>query len=61
VLVKKTVYLKTDTLLALRQMAEARGRNRQEFIREAVNAYVRESKRTDSGAVETPPRRGPIP
>jgi hypothetical protein len=42
---KTTVYLDTDTLLALRQMAETQGRSQAELIRDALEAYTRRIKR----------------
>ncbi|MBV9768261.1 MAG: CopG family transcriptional regulator [Bryobacterales bacterium] len=37
---KTTVYLETDTVLALRQMAETQGRSQAELIRDALEAYT---------------------
>ena len=42
---KTTVYLDTDTVLALRQMAETQGRSQAELIRDALEAYTRKIKR----------------
>ena len=45
VLTKTTVYLDTDTVLALRQMSETQGRSQAELIRDAVDTYTKASKR----------------
>jgi predicted transcriptional regulator len=42
---KTTVYLDTDTVLALRQMAESQGRPQAELIRDALESYVKRGKR----------------
>jgi predicted transcriptional regulator len=42
---KTTVYLDTDTVLALRQMAESQGRPQAELIRDALESYVKLGKR----------------
>jgi predicted transcriptional regulator len=42
---KTTIYLDTDTVLALRQMAESQGRPQAELIREALDAYTAKGKR----------------
>lgn len=42
---KTTVYLDTDTVLALRQMAETQGRSQAELIRDALDEYTRKIKR----------------
>ena len=44
-MVKTTVYLDPDTVLALRQMAETQGRSQAELIRDALHAYARKGKR----------------
>lgn len=43
--VKSTVYLDTATILALRQLAKARGKSQAELIREAVTGYARRAGR----------------
>jgi hypothetical protein len=61
---KTTVYLDSDTVLALRQMAETQGRSQAELIREAVATYTRKAKRPripgigefDSGHTDTSER-----
>jgi hypothetical protein len=45
VLTKTTVYLDSDTLLALRRMSQAQGRSQAELIRDAVDAFTEPSKR----------------
>ena len=45
VLTKTTVYLDSDTLLALRRMSEAQGRSQAELIRDAVEAFTGPSER----------------
>jgi hypothetical protein len=47
-LLKKTVYLESDALLALRRMAETRGCNRQQIIREALKSYINKAGRRPS-------------
>ncbi len=42
---KTTVYLTSDTVLALRQMSEAQGRSQADLIRDALEAYTNGSKR----------------
>jgi predicted transcriptional regulator len=42
---KTTVYLDSDTVLALRQMAETQGRSQAELIRDALQNYTRAAKR----------------
>jgi predicted transcriptional regulator len=42
---KTTVYLDSDTVLALRRMAEAEGRSQAELIRDALQAYTNGAKR----------------
>jgi predicted transcriptional regulator len=42
---KTTVYLDTDIVLALRQMAESQGRPQAELIRDALESYVKRGKR----------------
>lgn len=42
---KTTVYLDSDTVLALRQMAETQGRSQAELIRDALQAYTNGAKR----------------
>jgi predicted transcriptional regulator len=44
-MVKTTVYLESDTALALRRMAEAQGRSQAELIRDALKAYAKRGKR----------------
>jgi hypothetical protein len=61
---KTTVYLDSDTVLALRQMAETQGRSQAELIRDALDAYTRKAKRPqipgigefDSGHTDTSQR-----
>jgi predicted transcriptional regulator len=61
---KTTVYLDTDTVLALRQMAESQGRPQAELIRDALATYTRKAKRPklpgvgefDSGHTDTSER-----
>jgi predicted transcriptional regulator len=58
---KTTVYLDSDIVLALRQMAETQGRSQAELIRDALGEYTRRSKRPkipgigefDSGHTDT--------
>jgi hypothetical protein len=45
VLTKTTVYLDSDTVLALRQMSETQGRSQAELIRDAVASYTRNASR----------------
>lgn len=60
-LIKTTVYLDSDTVLALRRMAETQGRSQAELIRDALQTYTRRSKRPkipgigefDSGHTDT--------
>jgi len=40
-MVKTSVYLGSDVLVALRRTAESQGRSKAEVIREAVRTYVR--------------------
>jgi len=42
---KTTVYLDSDTVLALRQMAETQGRSQAELIRDALQNYTSAAKR----------------
>jgi hypothetical protein len=42
---KTTVYLDSDTVLALRQMAATQGRSQADLIRAALEAYTRKIKR----------------
>lgn len=42
---KTTVYLDSDTVLALRRMAETQGRSQAELIREALAVYTNGAKR----------------
>ena len=42
---KTTVYLDSDTVLALRSMAETQGRSQAELIRDALAAYTNGTKR----------------
>ena len=44
-MVRVTVYLDSETALALRELARIEGRSRAEFIREAVADYVRRARR----------------
>jgi len=44
-MVKTTVYLESDTALALRRMAEAQGRSQAELIRDALKEYAKRGKR----------------
>jgi predicted transcriptional regulator len=37
---KTTIYLDSDTMLALRQMAETQGRSQSELIRDALQSYT---------------------
>jgi predicted transcriptional regulator len=61
---KTTVYLDSDTVLALRQMAETQGRSQAELIRAALSAYTGKAKRPripgigefDSGRTDTSER-----
>jgi hypothetical protein len=61
---KTTVYLDSDTVLALRQMAETQGRSQAELIRDALIAYTGKAKRPripgigefDSGRTDTSER-----
>jgi len=65
---KTTVYLDTDTVLALRQMAESQGRPQAELIRDALATYTRKAKRPklpgvgefDSGHTDTSERADEI-
>jgi hypothetical protein len=43
--IKSTVYLEPATLLALRQLAKARGTSQADLIREAVTAYAEQAGR----------------
>jgi hypothetical protein len=45
VLTKTTVYLDSDTVLALRRMSEAQGRSQAELIRDALENYTTASRR----------------
>lgn len=42
---KTTVYLDSNTVLTLRQMAEIQGRSQAELIRDALTAYTNGAKR----------------
>jgi hypothetical protein len=42
---KTTIYLDSDTVLALRQMAETQGRSQAELIRDALRGYTDGAKR----------------
>ena len=61
---KTTVYIGSDIVLALRQMAETQGRSQAELIREALETYTRKVKRPkipgvgefDSGHADTSDR-----
>ena len=63
-LTKTTVYLDSDTVLALRQMSKTQGRSQAELIRDAVETYARKTKRPkipgvgefDSGHTDTSER-----
>ena len=63
-MVKTTVYLESDTALALRQIAAAQHRSQAELIRDALAAYTRQAHRTklpgmgefDSGHSDTSER-----
>lgn len=63
-LTKTTVYLNSDTVLALRRMAETQGCSQAELIRDALETYTRKSKRPkipgigefDSGHTDTSER-----
>lgn len=46
-MVKTTVYLEQETVLALDEMARREGRPKAELIREALRAYTRRRKRPD--------------
>jgi predicted transcriptional regulator len=64
VLTKTTVYLDSDTLLALRQMSETQKRSQAELIRDALEAYTSNANRPkipgigefDSGHTDTSER-----
>ena len=45
-MVKTTVYLESDTALALRRMAETEGRSQAELIRDALITYTKKGKRS---------------
>ena len=63
-LTKTTVYLDSDTVLALRRMSEAQKRSQAELIRDAVATYTRKANRPkipgigefDSGHTDTSER-----
>jgi hypothetical protein len=44
-MVKTTVYLDSEIVLSLRQMAASQGRKQAELIRDALVAYTRNGKR----------------
>lgn len=44
-MVKTTVYLDSEIVLSLRQMAATQGRKQAELIRDALVAYTRDRKR----------------
>ena len=44
-MVKTTVYLDSEIVLSLRQMAASQGRKQAELIRDALVAYTRDGKR----------------
>jgi len=44
-MVKTTIYLDSEIVLKLRQMAASRGRKQAELIRDALVAYARDDKR----------------
>jgi predicted transcriptional regulator len=64
VLTKTTVYLDSDTVLALRRMSETQGRSQAELIREALEAFTHKANRPkipgigefDSGHTDTSER-----
>jgi ribbon-helix-helix CopG family protein len=61
VLTKTTVYLDSETVLALRRMSETQGRSQAELIRDALERYTRNVTRPnipgvgefDSGHTDT--------
>ena len=63
-MVKTTVYLESDTVLTLRQLAAAQHRSQAELIRDALAAYTRQIQRPkfpgmgefDSGHTDTSER-----
>ncbi|HLK21435.1 MAG TPA: ribbon-helix-helix domain-containing protein [Bryobacteraceae bacterium] len=63
-MVKTTVYLESDVVLALRRMADSQGRSQAELIREAIQTHVKKAKRAklpgigefDSGHTDTSER-----
>jgi hypothetical protein len=63
-MVKATVYLDSDVVLALRQMADSQGRSQAELIRDAIRTHIRKAKRPklpgigefDSGHTDTSAR-----
>lgn len=63
-LIKTTVYLDSDVVLALRQMSEAGKRSQAELIRDALEKYTRAAKHPkipgigefDSGRLDTSER-----
>ena len=63
-MVKTTVYIETDTALAIRQMAESQGRSQADLIRDALDAYAKRAQRPlpaglgkyDSGATDVSER-----
>jgi hypothetical protein len=67
-MVKTTVYLDSDVVLALRQMADSQGRSQAELIREAIQTHVNKAKRPklpgigefDSGHTDTSARADQI-
>jgi predicted transcriptional regulator len=67
-MVKTTVYLDSDVVLALRQMADSQGRSQAELIREAIQTHVKKAKRPklpgigefDSGHTDTSERADQI-
>jgi hypothetical protein len=67
-MVKTTVYLDSDVVLALRQMADLQGRSQAELIREAIQTHVKKAKRPklpgigefDSGHTDTSERADQI-
>lgn len=67
-MIKTTVYLDTDTVLALRRMSQAQGRTQAELIRDALQSYTANGKRPlptgmgkyDSGRSDTSERADEI-
>lgn len=67
-MIKVTLYLNVDTVLALRRMSESQGRSQAELIRDALQSYTRKYKRPlltgigefDSGRSDTSERADEI-